>query len=69
MDLAPPMATVVRAGVETQVPTAQVLAGETVVIKPGDKIPVDGEITEGSSQVDESMLTGESMPEIGRAHV
>lgn len=62
MDLAPPMATVVRAGVETQVPTAQVLAGETVVIKPGDKIPVDGEVTEGSSQVDESMLTGESMP-------
>ncbi len=62
MDLAPPMATVVRAGVETQVPTAQVLAGETVVIKPGDKIPVDGEVIEGSSQVDESMLTGESMP-------
>ena len=62
MDLAPPMATVVRAGLETQVPTAQVLAGETVVIKPGDKIPVDGEVTEGSSQVDESMLTGESMP-------
>ncbi len=62
MDLAPPMATVVRAGVETQVPTAEVLAGEIVVIKPGDKIPVDGEITEGSSQVDESMLTGESMP-------
>ena len=62
MDLAPPMATVVRAGVETQVPTAQVLAGETVVIKPGDKIPVDGEVTEGSAQVDESKLTGESMP-------
>ena len=62
MDLAPAMATVVRGGVETKVPTAEVLAGETVVIKPGDKIPVDGEITEGSSQVDESMLTGESMP-------
>jgi Cu2+-exporting ATPase len=62
MDLAPAMATVVRNGVETQVPTAEVLAGEIVVIKPGDKIPVDGEITEGSSQVDESMLTGESMP-------
>ncbi len=62
MDLAPPMATVVRGGVETQVPTAQVLVGETVVIKPGDKIPVDGEVTEGGSQVDESMLTGESMP-------
>ncbi len=62
MDLAPPMATVLRGGVETKVPTAEVLAGETLVIKPGDKIPVDGEITEGSSQVDESMLTGESMP-------
>ena len=62
MDLAPPMATVVRAGVETKVPTSEVRAGETVVIKPGDKIPVDGEVLEGSSQVDESMLTGESMP-------
>ena len=62
MDLAPPLATVVRGGAETKVPTSEVLAGEIVVIKPGDKIPVDGEITEGSSQVDESMLTGESMP-------
>ena len=62
MDLAPPLATVVRGGAETKVPTSEVLAGEIVMIKPGDKIPVDGEITEGSSQVDESMLTGESMP-------
>jgi Cu2+-exporting ATPase len=62
MDLAPPMATVLRSGIETHVPTAEVLAGEALVIKPGDKIPVDGEILEGSSQVDESMLTGESMP-------
>jgi P-type Cu2+ transporter len=62
MDLAPPMATVLREGVETKVPTAAVLVGETVVVKPGDKIPVDGEITDGASQVDESMLTGESMP-------
>ena len=62
MDLAPPMATVLRDGIETKVPTAEVLVGETVVIKPGDKIPVDGKITDGASQVDESMLTGESMP-------
>ena len=62
MDLAPPMALVLRSGVETKVPTAEVLVGETVIIKPGDKIPVDGVIAEGSSQVDESMLTGESMP-------
>jgi Cu2+-exporting ATPase len=62
MDLAPPVATVIRNGVETKVPTSEVLAGETVIIKPGDKIPVDGEVTDGSSQVDESMLTGESMP-------
>lgn len=62
MDLAPPMATVLRNNVETKVPTSEVLVGETVVIKPGDKIPVDGKIIDGASQVDESMLTGESMP-------
>ncbi len=62
MDLAPPMATVLRNGVEAKVPTADVLVGETVIIKPGDRIPVDGKITDGGSQVDESMLTGESMP-------
>jgi Cu2+-exporting ATPase len=58
MDLAPPLATVLRDGVEAKVPTSEVKAGETVIIKPGDKIPVDGEVSEGSSQVDESMLTG-----------
>ncbi|MBI5716363.1 MAG: copper-translocating P-type ATPase [Burkholderiales bacterium] len=62
MDLAPPMATVLRNGVELKVPTSEVLVGETVIVKPGDKIPVDGKITDGASQVDESMLTGESMP-------
>ncbi|KQB59940.1 MULTISPECIES: cation-translocating P-type ATPase [Acidovorax] len=62
MNLAPPMATVLRAGAEVEVPTSEVLAGETVIVKPGGRIPVDGQITEGSSQVDESMLTGESMP-------
>jgi len=62
MDLAPPMAIVLRDGSEIEVPTTDVLADDTVVIRPGNKIPVDGEIIEGSSQVDESMLTGESMP-------
>lgn len=62
LDLAPPMATVLRDGREVELPTAEVLVGETVVIRPGNKIPVDGTVTEGSSQVDESMLTGESMP-------
>ena len=62
MALAPPMATVRRQGVEVKVPTAQVHAGDTVVIKPGEKIPVDGVVIEGGSQIDESMLTGESMP-------
>jgi len=62
MDLAPPMATVRRDGVEVEIPTAEVLLGDIVVIRPGNKIPVDGEVLEGESQVDESMLTGESMP-------
>src|SRR5262249_34263577 len=62
LDLAPPMATVRRAGREVEIPTAEVLVGDTVVIRPGNKIPVDGTVTEGSSLVDESMLTGESMP-------
>jgi Cu2+-exporting ATPase len=62
LDLAPPMANVLRDGKEVQVPTAEVLAGDIVVVRPGDRIPVDGVVTEGETQVDESMLTGESMP-------
>ena len=62
MDLAPPKAVVLRDGREVEVATADVLVGDTVIIRPGSKIPVDGEILEGKSQVDESMLTGESMP-------
>jgi Cu2+-exporting ATPase len=62
MDLAPPMATVLRGGNELEVPTAEIVSGETVVIRPGNKIPVDGTVLEGTSLVDESMLTGESMP-------
>jgi len=62
MNLTPAMASVIRNGAETEVPTAEVLAGEIVVIRPGGKIPVDGTIETGESLVDESMLTGESMP-------
>jgi Cu2+-exporting ATPase len=62
MDLAPPMATVIRNGREVEIPTAEVLLDELVIVRPGGKIPVDGEIVEGASDVDESMLTGESMP-------
>jgi Cu2+-exporting ATPase len=62
LDLAPPMANVLRDGKEMQVPTAEVLAGDIIVVRPGDRIPVDGVVTEGETQVDESMLTGESMP-------
>jgi Cu2+-exporting ATPase len=62
MDLAPPKATVLRDGKELEVPTAEVISGDTVVIRPGNKIPVDGTVLEGTSLVDESMLTGESMP-------
>jgi Cu2+-exporting ATPase len=62
MDLAPPMATVLRNGREVEIPTAEVLVGDTVLIRPGNKIPVDGTILEGESTIDESMLTGESMP-------
>ena len=62
LDLAPPMANVLRDGKEMQVRTAEVLAEDIVVVRPGDKIPVDGVVMEGETQVDESMLTGESMP-------
>jgi Cu2+-exporting ATPase len=62
MNLAPARATVVRDNVERDVASAEILVGDVIVIRPGNKLPVDGEVTEGSSQVDESMLTGESMP-------
>ncbi len=62
MNLAPPRATVLRDGREVEVPTSEVLVGDIVVIRPGDKVPVDGEVIEGDSDVDESMITGESVP-------
>lgn len=62
LDLKPATAHVLREGAEMEVPAESVMVGELVVVKPGEKIPTDGEVTEGSSAVDESMLTGESMP-------
>ena len=62
LNLTPAMATVLRDGKEVEVPTAEVAANDIVVIRPGNKIPVDGVITEGASTIDQSMLTGESMP-------
>ncbi|MCS7464349.1 heavy metal translocating P-type ATPase [Paenibacillus doosanensis] len=62
MGLQAKTALVVREGQELAIPLEEVLAGDIVIVKPGEKIPVDGEVLEGSSSVDESMLTGESLP-------
>ncbi len=62
MGLAPKTATVLKDGAEVEVPIEDVLPGDLIRVKPGGKIPVDGVVTGGSSSVDESMLTGESMP-------
>ncbi len=60
--LQPRTARVVRAGEEVDVPIADVVLGDFVIVRPGERVPVDGEMTEGFSTVDESMLTGESIP-------
>ncbi|MCM3094478.1 MULTISPECIES: heavy metal translocating P-type ATPase [unclassified Cytobacillus] len=62
MGLQAKTATVLREGEEIEVPLDEVIAGEIIYVKPGEKIPVDGEIIEGQSALDESMLTGESVP-------
>lgn len=63
LELAPPMAVVVREGETVEIPTADVLAGDLLLIRPGAKIPVDGTVEDGISEVDESMVTGgESLP-------
>lgn len=62
MDLAPKTATVVREGVEKRVPADAVIPGDVVIVRPGEQIPVDGQVIEGTSSVDESLITGESMP-------
>ncbi|HEU6444509.1 MAG TPA: heavy metal translocating P-type ATPase, partial [Gaiellaceae bacterium] len=62
LDLAPPMAVVIRDGKELEVPTAEVQVGDLLLIRPGAKVPVDADVVEGGSSVDESMVTGESLP-------
>ena len=62
MGLAPKTARVLRDGTEVDVPLDQVATGDLVRVRPGEKVPVDGIVVEGSSSVDESMLTGESRP-------
>ncbi|NOT10037.1 MAG: copper-translocating P-type ATPase [Gemmatimonadales bacterium] len=62
LDLAPPQATVIRDGKQVEVPTSEVRLGDTVLIRPGDKLPVDGDVLDGESTIDESMITGESVP-------
>jgi P-type Cu2+ transporter len=62
LDLAPPRAVVIRDGEPVEVPTAEVAVGDALLIRPGAKVPVDAEVIEGRSQVDESAVTGESVP-------
>lgn len=62
MDLRPRTARVVRGGEEVEIPAQDVQVGDLVVVRPGEKVPVDGEVTQGQSAVDESMVTGESLP-------
>ena len=62
MDLAPKTARVIREGGEMEIPVEEVRVGDRIVVRPGQAIPVDGTVTEGASAVDESALTGESLP-------
>ena len=62
LDLAPPKAIVIRDGEQVEVPTSEVQVGDFLQIKPGARVPVDGVVEEGTSEVDESVVTGESLP-------
>jgi Cu2+-exporting ATPase len=61
-DLVPPTATVIRDGVEQETPTSDLMAGDRIRLRPGDKVPVDGVLVEGTTSIDESLVTGESVP-------
>src|SRR5260370_41795205 len=62
LNLAPPRAIVIRDGEPVEVPTSEVEVGDILLIKPGARIPVDALVEDGSSEVDESVVTGESLP-------
>jgi Cu+-exporting ATPase len=62
MGLQPSTAVIIRDGEPTKIDIAEVLAGDTIVLRPGERVPVDGEIIEGQTAIDESMLTGEPLP-------
>ncbi len=62
MELAPPEALVKRNGTEKMLPVEEVRIGDTIIIRPGEKIPLDGKVTNGSSTIDQAPITGESMP-------
>jgi P-type Cu2+ transporter len=61
-DLVPPTATVIRGGQEREIPTAEIVVGDLIRLRPGEKVPVDGVVREGETSIDESMITGESVP-------
>ncbi|MDP2741628.1 MAG: copper-translocating P-type ATPase [bacterium] len=61
-NLVPPQANVVRDGKEINIPVAEVIVGDVIILRPGDKAPVDGEVVEGETAIDESLVTGESIP-------
>src|SRR5215210_1107638 len=61
-DLVPPQATVIRDGDEATIPSSEVRLDDTVLLRPGDKVPVDGEVVEGETSIDEALVTGESVP-------
>ena len=62
IDLAPPTSTVIRDGEPVEIPTAEIVVGDLLLVRPGDKIGTDGVVEEGQSEVDESVVTGESLP-------
>ncbi|MCW3052858.1 MAG: hypothetical protein JWN14_2028, partial [Chthonomonadales bacterium] len=66
-NLVPPKARVLRDGKESEISTAEVVRGDLVLLRPGDRVPVDGEVTKGETAVDEALVTGESVPVEKRA--